>query len=517
MGALGKYVVAAGVTAAVILLRLAGRWPTITIHGALSRRRRVQRSAPPTFYDAMFRVDRVSDVFRAGFPFVIDKRAEKHFTDAVVTVVALVGHVNAGKSRLLSMLAGEEAPTGDAIRTPGICVKVLPVNRGLPVHVLDTEGLDTPLVQPPPEAGDQSGHQASNRGDRVSLAALHEQKMKEEFQRELTMRLSDVVVFVCNHISHRNQIDVFELMKRRGQSHMTSRPALKRVVVVHNLRNVQSVGELCQYMENTANMYGGGSYWLPFVEGGGTLGHSATPPVDAQAVLRHGEGHYHDLRHYFMYDFKAPGGKAHADAVLRQLRHELGDAQAERRNFRERLRVEVANLLPVYFSLRLPPPVSWANNVLVAPAAEVEPRPIVSQLVVSLQAGADRHCTVQELHSSGTVTTCITLNTPGAPDKTYVGSAAHELVSFGEHDVTVSYQYHNVVRNVTEDVYFVCAVRAPQHDTLRGQTQCGVTQFFIGRFVGPTTSATDTVPPSPRSPQSEVEVEKPEATCTSAA
>ena len=155
-------------------------------------------------YDCEMRIGRLRDAcMKQGWKLVCSPGGYAIMTKGGnKTIVGVIGHFNAGKSFVLSLLAHRHFPQGDTIHTEGLSFVEVEEN-GLSFHLLDTQGTNTPVEN----VEHSNDVEASRKLDEI----FHAIKSREDFIRSVTLKLSDVFLYVTPHLSWKDQVELHPL------------------------------------------------------------------------------------------------------------------------------------------------------------------------------------------------------------------------------------------------------------------------------------------------------------------
>eukprot|EP01062_Namystynia_karyoxenos_P029223 TRINITY_DN2199_c0_g1_i1.p1 TRINITY_DN2199_c0_g1~~TRINITY_DN2199_c0_g1_i1.p1 ORF type:complete len:613 (+),score=204.20 TRINITY_DN2199_c0_g1_i1:110-1840(+) len=132
----------------------------------------------------------------------------------------VVGDFNRGKTWLLGQLAGMQGmlPCGNLQNTPALCAKSVKIHKQ-DVLILDTAGRNTP-VRPVTEEG------------------LKKKKAEECFMRDLAFDLADVVIYVVNQVTSKEQVELHQLSEDLDRAMREGTKKQKCIIIVHNLQHI---------------------------------------------------------------------------------------------------------------------------------------------------------------------------------------------------------------------------------------------------------------------------------------
>lgn len=180
---------------------------------------------PLEFYDGVFFIENMSDIFRGEKGWAVKSREESsgldYFTDErLSTTCSIFGAFNTGKSYISMKLSMKDFPCGTLLHTRGISIIRVLLPNGKEVVLLDTQGRDSPIVDMIlPECG-------------TITTPLMEAKYQEQIYRETCFRISNIPIFVTNRCSLPDHDHILELEKALDEGKNA------RVIVFHNLKEL---------------------------------------------------------------------------------------------------------------------------------------------------------------------------------------------------------------------------------------------------------------------------------------
>ena len=155
--------------------------------------------------------------------------------------IGVVGNGNRGKSFLLSKISGFDFPTGYSVKTKGISVKY-PEKKDendKNIVVFDSAGFETPIV----ETSDFQLGQISDarKAEEIINEIARDRAIIEYFTQEFIIKYSNVIVAVVGQLTFSEQQLLVKIKNKQN----------KRIFVVHNLYNFETVGQVKDYIDNT--------------------------------------------------------------------------------------------------------------------------------------------------------------------------------------------------------------------------------------------------------------------------
>ena len=111
-------------------------------------------------------------LFKDGWELLYTEKGEKNYEIKKVknlTVVAVIGNKNKGKSYILQKISGNKLPLGYSVTTKGISI-LYPKNLNQNIILLDSAGFEVPLLEIPG----------------VYEFEIIDEKIKKKFEEDLT-------------------------------------------------------------------------------------------------------------------------------------------------------------------------------------------------------------------------------------------------------------------------------------------------------------------------------------------
>ena len=103
------------------------------------------------YYDIIIDIDSITKLFKDGWDILYTEKGEKSYEDKRaknLTVVAVIGNKNRGKSYILQKISGNKLPLGYSVTTKGISI-LYPKNLNQNIILLDSAGFEVPLLEIP--------------------------------------------------------------------------------------------------------------------------------------------------------------------------------------------------------------------------------------------------------------------------------------------------------------------------------------------------------------------------------
>ena len=103
------------------------------------------------YYDIIIDIDSITKLFKEGWDILYTEEGEKSYKEKKeenLTVVAVIGNKNKGKSYILQKISGNKLPLGYSVSTIGISI-LYPKNLNQNIILLDSAGFEVPLLEIP--------------------------------------------------------------------------------------------------------------------------------------------------------------------------------------------------------------------------------------------------------------------------------------------------------------------------------------------------------------------------------
>ena len=103
------------------------------------------------YYDIIIDIDSIKKLFKKGWDIKYTEEGDKKYEQKKnenLTVVAVIGNKNRGKSYILQKISGKKLPLGYSVTTKGISIKY-PDNMNQNIILLDSAGFEVPLLEIP--------------------------------------------------------------------------------------------------------------------------------------------------------------------------------------------------------------------------------------------------------------------------------------------------------------------------------------------------------------------------------
>eukprot|EP00906_Rhabdomonas_costata_P019253 RCo028110 len=214
----------------------------------------VQKDGMGSFYDLVVDIPRFMDLFanedtkdeenrtefesndgeqrkQGGWPLLVSDTSLGPWQGPIV---AVLGEYDKGKTFLLNHLAECGLPSGLQTRTLGLSLKQV-MGRGRAFVLLDSAGSRTPL-------------------ESLTEESRQQKKAQEEFLRHVAFDMADVFIYVVNELNITEQEEIRLLSIAVEKS---SQKRFKKVVVVHNLREICTQEQMDLQVARICKVYWG--------------------------------------------------------------------------------------------------------------------------------------------------------------------------------------------------------------------------------------------------------------------
>ena len=166
----------------------------------------------------------------------------KEATEKYYVSMGVVGNGNRGKSFLLSKISGFDFPTGYSVKTKGISIKYPNKDEkdSKNIVVFDTAGFETPLVE---TTDFQLGKITnSTKAEQIINEIARDRTIVEYFTQKFILTYSNVIIAVVGQLTFSEQQLLIKIKNENKN---------KKIFVVHNLYNFETVNQVKDYIENT--------------------------------------------------------------------------------------------------------------------------------------------------------------------------------------------------------------------------------------------------------------------------
>ena len=156
--------------------------------------------------------------------------------------IGVVGNGNRGKSFLLSKISNFKFPTGYSVKTKGISIKYPNKDEkdSKNIVIFDSAGFETPMV----ETSDFQLGKITNstKAEQIINEIARDRTVVEYFTQKFILKYSNVIIAVVGQLTFSEQ----QLLIKIKNENKT-----KKIFVVHNLYNFETVNQVEDYIENT--------------------------------------------------------------------------------------------------------------------------------------------------------------------------------------------------------------------------------------------------------------------------
>ena len=198
------------------------------------------------FYDMILDFNSFEQLKKNGWTAKFTKEGKKNYDHCIKNsnvVIGIIGNKNRGKSYLLGRILDipqYDNPNGFLVTTSGISCKfpLLKVGEESRVFVtLDTAGRDNPLLR----------MEYFENKDPKNVAC--DQKATESILSDFIMEQSDILIAVLEQLSFAEQELLKNIINQLRQNHNKNN-AIKKLIVIHNLRNINTVKDITKFINN---------------------------------------------------------------------------------------------------------------------------------------------------------------------------------------------------------------------------------------------------------------------------
>jgi hypothetical protein len=246
------------------------------------------------YYDIIIDIDSLTKLFKKGWDILYTEKGDKNYESKKVnnlTVVAVIGNKNKGKSYILQKISGNKLPLGYSVTTKGISI-LYPKNLNQNIILLDSAGFEVPLLEIPgvyefeitkEEEKKKFEEDLKNLNDEIKQATINkdkdtiEQKIKEKnelllqkknkisftdkgdqiakftkdrrltdyFLQKFILWNSDILLCVVGQLTFSDQKFINTI---RSQINVRKK---KKLFIIHNLTTFVEKKQVEDYIENT--------------------------------------------------------------------------------------------------------------------------------------------------------------------------------------------------------------------------------------------------------------------------
>ena len=156
------------------------------------------------YYDIIIDIDSIKKLFKDGWDIIYTEEGDNKYMkskDINLTVVAVIGNKNRGKSYILQKISGNKLPLGYSVTTKGISI-LYPKNLNQNIILLDSAGFEVPLLIIP----------------KVYEFEIVDKKKKKEYDD----KLKEINEKIKNSTNDENNFEKFKMEKTELISKKTS-------------------------------------------------------------------------------------------------------------------------------------------------------------------------------------------------------------------------------------------------------------------------------------------------------
>jgi hypothetical protein len=200
-------------------------------------------------YDLVLQINSIDQLEKVGWPVEFGEKGKEKYEklkNENCVIIGVSGNKNRGKSFLLNKISGFEVKSGHLDTTEGISAN-FPDFRDEEegkknIIILDTAGQENPLVR----EGDNSGSEELNKmqlDDKIREIA-RDQLVCEYILSEFILEKATVIILVLEQLSYAEQMMLKNITQQLNDKK-------KKLLVIHNLMNLNTVKEIEGFIENT--------------------------------------------------------------------------------------------------------------------------------------------------------------------------------------------------------------------------------------------------------------------------
>ncbi len=200
-------------------------------------------------YDLVLQINSIDQLEKGGWPVKFSKKGKEKYKELKnenCVIIGVAGNKNRGKSFLLKRISDFEVESGHLDTTEGISANFPDFKDEKEgrknIIILDTAGQENPLVR----EGDNSGSEELNKmelEDKIREIA-RDQLVCEYILSEFILEKASVIILVLEQLSYAEQM----MLKNISQQLNDKK---KKLLVIHNLMNLNSIKEIEGFIENT--------------------------------------------------------------------------------------------------------------------------------------------------------------------------------------------------------------------------------------------------------------------------
>ena len=203
---------------------------------------------PINYYDVIIDIDSFRHLLKEegnndwGWNVQINKNFnyEEKVKEEYVSI-GVVGNGNRGKSFLLSKISNFSFPIGYSVKTKGISVKYpLEKMEGKNIVILDSAGFETPVLETSDfKLGTTTD---SKKAIKTMNEIARDRQIVEYFTQNFILTYSNVIIAVVGQLTFSEQQLLVKIKEDNKK---------KKIFVVHNLFNFETIKQVDDYIENT--------------------------------------------------------------------------------------------------------------------------------------------------------------------------------------------------------------------------------------------------------------------------
>ena len=200
-------------------------------------------------YDLVLQINSIDQLEKGGWPVKFSEKGKekyKKLKNENCVIIGVAGNKNRGKSFLLKRISEYEVKSGHLVTTEGISANFPDFKDEEEgkrnIIILDTAGQENPLVR----EGDNSGSEELNKmqlDDKIREIA-RDQLVCEYILSEFILEKATVIILVLEQLSYAEQMMLKNITQQLNDKK-------KKLLVIHNLMNLNTVKEIEGFIENT--------------------------------------------------------------------------------------------------------------------------------------------------------------------------------------------------------------------------------------------------------------------------
>ena len=203
------------------------------------------------FYDIVVDISSIPKL-KEGWEIEMSTEGQKkyeEFKNVNLIKIGSAGHMNKGKTFILSKLSKIKLPSGTSINTKGISVKYpkLEEESNKKFILLDSAGLESPILK---KDNDEKEKEIDKEGDNIEDIKFREKArdilITESFLQNFIIYNSDILLLIVDNLSYSEQKLINKIKDEIKMSKQN-----KKLFVIHNLKTYRNVEQVNSYIENT--------------------------------------------------------------------------------------------------------------------------------------------------------------------------------------------------------------------------------------------------------------------------